>query len=429
MIAIHLLFSQRLSTIINIKTIINSLLSICQKVTYVGNPEFLSIFINHLHLTDNASSTPASPRQFFTTIMDCGDLDIRQICLIRLRAELAANPANEEFIIWCLPLVVSCIGVCESLSALAGSILQDMVVLSAAADLVVSSLMVNPMALSCLLHTEGCEELIIRLLALDMGFELIEGKYGYLSERFEEYMETGIYDYVTEMDEQVNAGILRNPGTYPVSPFALDGDPELLVNPLRLQPPRYVILRSVSHDVFPFDWLLQIPFWISFVNENRNITNAVSTSVSSANSNRNNNQNNHNEVMIDVIVDSNSSPLHTSGVNDQHNTIRVSGTFVNQQDRSVCGRTLREGGEIQCCLLIGSESITYDLQGCDVRGTEMKEFEEYWKEYSLKRAQIEKLRGRYVGNDDTNNSNKVSCFDEKEEEKRQVRNTMNSLID
>ena len=407
---------------INIQTITNSLLSICQKGTYIGNPEFLSIFINHLHLTDNHPSTSASPRQFFTTIMDYGDLDIRQICLIRLRAELATNPTNEEFIIWCLPLVVSCIGTCESLSALAGSVLHDMVVLGEAADLILSSLMVNSMALSCLLQTEGCEELIIRLLALDMGFELIEGQCGYLSERFEEYMETGIYDYVTDMDEQVSAGILRNPGTYPVSSFALDGDPELLVNPLRLQPPRHVILRSVSQDVFQLDWLLQLPFWICFVNEHGNVSNAITTPTN----HHNHHIHNHSEVMIDVVVDSSSSPFHASGIDDQHNTVRVSGTFVNQQDRSVCGRTLREGDEIQCCLLIGSEGITYDLQGCDVRGTEMKEFEEYWKEYSLQKVQKGKLQGSLLNNrnvnySNSNNSDKMTYVDEEEEKERQVR--------
>lgn len=337
------------------KEILQALYALSQKTIYFCNPEFLTLFVNHLHIAEDTDSFPVTPRQFFTAFIENGDLDLRRICLIRLRAEIATSPSNEEFILWCLPLVISCLSTCSSLTSLAGCILEDIAVVGNASDLVVSTLMMFPDHLSFLLHTAECEELVVRLVGSEIGFELLETQTGWISEQFESFMENGIYDYVTEMDEKVSNGMMQNPNTYAISSFALDGDPALMVNPLRLQPPRHVLMRNIGKDVLQLEWLLQLPLWIEW-------TNPVNPAV-----------------QLDVVVDAITPCLHASGLDGDHSTVRVTGTFVGQYDRSICGTRLQEGGEIRCCLLVGGEGLLYDHLGCDIRGSGMNEFDGFWK--------------------------------------------------
>lgn len=101
---------------------------------------------------------------------------------------MAEQPHNEEFVIWCLPLIVMCIGSTSSLTVFAASILEDIVVVCDYCDLVVSTLFAYKQCVPYLIDQPECYELIIRLIGMPIGFELFENRFGFVSKRFEEFM-------------------------------------------------------------------------------------------------------------------------------------------------------------------------------------------------------------------------------------------------
>ena len=67
------------------------------------------------------------------------------------------------------------------------------------------------------------------------------------------------------MEDHVTTALMQNPAAYSTSPFCLDHDETLLVNPLRLQPPRNVITKMLDSDVLQLQWLIRMPLWIECI--------------------------------------------------------------------------------------------------------------------------------------------------------------------
>lgn len=184
--AVHIIFSKRFQQYIDTSQILQSLFSLTREPSiYVHNPEFLQILITHLHIT-NESHT--NERIIFCSLLEHGNDDIRHFCLTQIRAYLAEQTHNEEYVIWCLPLVVMCIGSTNSITVFAAAILEDIVVVCGYSDLVVSTLYTYKQCVPYLIDQPECQELILRLIAIPIGFELFETRFGFVSQRFEEFM-------------------------------------------------------------------------------------------------------------------------------------------------------------------------------------------------------------------------------------------------
>lgn len=132
--AVHFVFSKRFQQFVDTSSILQSLYSLTRKPSiYSRNPEFLQILVTHLHITNESQN---SERILFCSLLEHGNDDLRHFCLTQIRANLAEQTQNEEYVIWCLPLIVMCIGSTNSLTVFASSILEDIVVVCGYGDLV-----------------------------------------------------------------------------------------------------------------------------------------------------------------------------------------------------------------------------------------------------------------------------------------------------
>ena len=156
------------------------------------------------------------------------------------------------------------------------------------------------------------------------------------------------------MEDNVTAGLVQNPATYPTSSQYLDQDDSLLINPLRLQPPRNIIDHMLRTDTFQLQWLLQLPLKVECVDPTRTM-----------------------DTSLDIVV----SQLQVSGMDQEHSSVRVIGTFVSNLDHEVMCVPLTEGEEIRCVLCVGSEVLICDRLGCTVnerKKTDIQGFDSYW---------------------------------------------------
>ncbi len=372
--AVHFVFSKRFQQFVDTSSILQSLYSLTRKPSiYSRNPEFLQILVTHLHITNESQN---SERILFCSLLEHGNDDLRHFCLTQIRANLAEQTQNEEYVIWCLPLIVMCIGSTNSLTVFASSILEDIVVVCGYGDLVVSTLFTYKQCVPYLIDQPECNELILRLIAMPIGFELFENGFGVVSKRFEEFMvrvneannvkESGIYEYVMDMENNVTAGLVQNPATYPTASQFLDHDESLFINPLRLQPPRNIIDYMLRTDAFQLQWLLQLPLKVECVNHSMTV-----------------------DTSLDIVL----SQLQVSGMDQDHSSVRVIGTFVSSTDHDVMCIPLHEGEEVKCVLCVGSEGLINDHLGCTVnerKKTDIQRFEMYWNKNSKRFLELQK---------------------------------------
>ena len=160
------------------------------------------------------------------------------------------------------------------------------------------------------------------------------------------------------MEDHVTTALMQNPAAYSTSPFCLDHDETLLVNPLRLQPPRNVITKMLDSDVLQLQWLIRMPLWIECIAKK-----ATEQRVNV-------------DTSLDVVI----PRLHPFGVDGEHTTIRVMGTFDSEGTHSIRSVVLRENEELRCALCVGCEFVRHDHLRCDISDdVTIASFESYWK--------------------------------------------------
>lgn len=314
-----------------------------QPASYSHNIDFLLLFINHIHL---ASKSNTMERLFFGTLFENGNLDIKRACLIRLQSILCNEMNNEEFITWCLPYLFLCLDACESITILVVTILDDIITLSPFIHLVVLGIAEYSRKLEAVIRLPECEEFLTKIIGTEDGFQVLEECYDYVTTRFDSFMESGIYQYVRNMENEFTAGLLQNPSNCSVSPFYLDRDSTLLVNPLRIQPPQNEILYMLRDEHISIQWLLEIPWRIESVLCSKQ---------------------NELRLNVDCSIDLNIPHLQASGEDSIHSTIHLHGVFTNIQTNSIQTIELQEGDELKICLQIGCESISYNYLGSDFK--------------------------------------------------------------
>ena len=178
------------------------------------------------------------------------------------------------------------------------------------------------------------------------------------------------------MENNVTAGLVQNPATYPTAPQFLDHDESLLVNPLRLQPPRNIIDHMLRTDSFQLQWLLQLPLKVECVNRSMTV-----------------------DTSLDVVL----SQLQVSGMDQERSSVRVIGTFVSSSDHDVMCIPLHEGEEVKCVLCVGSEGLISDRLGCTVserKRMDIQGFESYWGKNNKRflELQNDEFEAKRVGN-------------------------------
>ena len=165
--AIHLLFSERARSLVNVKNLLLLFESFIANINdYTNNPEFITIVINELHLCDDRIQEGST---YFASLMRNGNLSIRRQCLTRIQGALAEKADNEEFMMWCLPLVVSCIG-------------QN------STDLVVSALSISKDKIHFLVENPLFSDLVIECISTDAGFSLFEEEFHFVSMLLDSFM-------------------------------------------------------------------------------------------------------------------------------------------------------------------------------------------------------------------------------------------------
>lgn len=307
------------------------------------NSDFLLLFINHLHI---ANKTNSVERYFFGSFFDNGDLDIKRACIIRIQSVLCDEIENEEFIVWCVPFLCNHLDACESLTLLIVSILDSIVTLSPFIQIVVDALIEFHTKLSSVIPLVECEEFLTRLIGTEGGFRLLEDCYDYVSRRFDTFMESGIYLYVRNMENEFTTALLQNPSIMATSPFYLDHDLSLLVNPIRIQPPQNEVSRILRDERMYMEWFLEIPWRIEGVlccKEEEIRLNA------------------------DCSLDLSTPHLHPSGEDSIHSTVRIRGTFTNVITNSISVIELNEGDELRISLQVGCESLNHNHLGSDFK--------------------------------------------------------------
>ena len=81
-------------------------------------------------------------------------------------------------------------------------------------------------------------------------------------------------------------------------------------------------------------------------------------------------------MSFDVVA----SHLHPFGVDGEHTTIRMMGTFVSEGTHNIRSVSLRENEELRCALCVGCEFVRHDHLRCDINDdVTLASFESYWK--------------------------------------------------
>ena len=127
-------------------------------------------------------------RAYFSSFIHHGNLDVQRLCLTRIQSILSEQVHDEEFIMWCLPLVVLCIGLCPSLTILSCSILDSIIAIGPYIDLVVSVLSTAKEKIHFLVDSLDCLDLAIQLIATEAGFVLFKDSDDLISVLFDSFM-------------------------------------------------------------------------------------------------------------------------------------------------------------------------------------------------------------------------------------------------
>ena len=168
------------------------------------------------------------------------------------------------------------------------------------------------------------------------------------------------------MENVVTASLMQNPANATSSPFYHDNDSELLVTPLRLQPPYHITMSILRDDLLHVQWFYELPWRIESIarNQRRN---------------------------CDVTVDVNAAHMLAFGEDTKHSTVHVRGVFCDAKTSDIQPIVLREGEEASVLLMIGSEAIVYNNLRCDVNDVRNKDelFEKYWE--SVKPTGVDRI--------------------------------------
>ena len=158
------------------------------------------------------------------------------------------------------------------------------------------------------------------------------------------------------MENVITASLIQNPDNESSSPFYDDNDSELLVTPLRFQPPYHITMSILRDDLLHVQWFYELPWRIESI----------------ARSQRRN---------CDVTVDVNAPHMLAFGEDTKHSTVHVRGVFCDAKTSDIQPIVLREGEEASVLLMIGSEAIVYNNLRCDVNDVKNKDdlFEKYWE--------------------------------------------------
>ena len=98
-------------------------------------------------------------------------------------------------------------------------------------------------------------------------------------------------------------------------------------------------------------------------------------------------------MTVDTSLDIVLSQLQVSGMDQDHSSVRVIGTFVSSTDHDVMCIPLHEGEEVKCVLCVGSEGLINDHLGCTVnerKKTDIQRFEMYWNKNSKRFLELQK---------------------------------------
>ena len=184
--AIHLLFSERARSLVNVTNLLLLFESFIANINdYTNNPEFITIVINELHLCDDRIQEGST---YFLSLLRNGNLRIRRQCLTRIQGTLTEKADNEEFVMWCLPLVVSCIGQNPTLTFLSCSILESVIALGSYTDLVVSALSISRDKIHFLVENPLFSDLVMECISTDTGFSLFEEEFHFVSRLLDSFM-------------------------------------------------------------------------------------------------------------------------------------------------------------------------------------------------------------------------------------------------
>lgn len=184
--AIHLLFSERARSLVNVTNLLSLFESFIANINnYASNPDFITIVINELHLCDERIQSGSS---YFASLMRNGNPSIRRQCLTRIQGVLTEKADNEEFVMWCLPLVVSCIGQNPTLTFLSCSILESVLTLGSYVDLVVSALSIEKAKIHFIVENPMFSDLVIECISTDAGFSLFEEEFHFVSMLLDSFM-------------------------------------------------------------------------------------------------------------------------------------------------------------------------------------------------------------------------------------------------
>ena len=170
------------------------------------------------------------------------------------------------------------------------------------------------------------------------------------------------------MENVVTAGLLQNPSNAASSPFFVDNDSELLVTPLRLQPPHHITMSILKDDLLHVQWFYELPWRIESIacGQRRNC-----------------------EVTIDVSA----THMLAFGEDATHSTLAIRGVFCEASTSDIQPVVLRGGEEASVLLCVGSEGLMYNNLRCDLNEVQNKDslFETYWQ--SAKESGVDRLVG------------------------------------
>ncbi|KAK8803221.1 hypothetical protein WA158_000915 [Blastocystis sp. Blastoise] len=189
-------------------------------LTTHNNPRLyyiLRIIISSLDPVDNSSIQ----RKKFTDIMNycfasnTVKTSLAIFCLCRLKSIFRERVLTQEFIQWCVPLITGHLSVSSSISALCIDILYE----NCTNHLFLKCLIENKPQLSRL---KNADLLIYRIITEKEGFELVQSQQQFCSTMLDNFLESGIFEYVGNIDSQTMTGICHNRPSDPTTPINED---------------------------------------------------------------------------------------------------------------------------------------------------------------------------------------------------------------
>lgn len=169
------------------------------------------------------------------------------------------------------------------------------------------------------------------------------------------------------MENVITAGLLQNPSNAASCPFFVDNNSELLVTPLRLQPPHHITMSILKDDLLHVQWFYELPWRIESI----------------AGGQRQN---------CDVTIDVSAPHMLAFGEDTTHSVLHIRGVFCDA-DTSEMQPVVLCNGDASVLLCVGSEGLMYNNLRCDLNEVQNKDrlFETYWE--SAKAKGVNRLVG------------------------------------